>query len=348
MNHVIILQLSPPSLDLPDFWRRDQGRSHLEQYHPNRPGVVSFDSATGSIPSASSMEVELPGANLSENGLRTVPGRFLGIYTHGSSFISVPIAGFMEKKVRPCAACSTRVGVTDSLDADFESKLYYGTVFQSPGSDRDHQKSSNSEWLSNAVAEQGIQGLNIAFRTVFRAPGCLYGQRLDSFTFRALSHWHSEVAILAQQSTLRAVWLNTKQPPSGHVSPRGLPLGSVLSSPKPFSWCLYTTCARANNWRERHGWVLSHTLNKLLRPSAPVVEWTSDVTRLAGKTAITSGISPITRLQALLIYGSRTDEQEECSVKSALSKIEDIEEHVAWIHLLDADHTVPGFTVGFH
>jgi hypothetical protein len=45
--------------------------------------------------------------------------------------------------------------------------------------------------------------------------------------------------------------------------------------------------------------------------------------RLAGNPRSRRG-SPFTQLQAPLIYGFRTDEQEECSVKSALSKIEDI------------------------
>jgi hypothetical protein len=45
------------------------------------------------------------------------------------------------------------------------------------------------------------------------------------------------------------------------------------------------------------------------------------VWRLATKSTITSGISPITQLKALLIYGSRTDGRKERSVKGVLLEL---------------------------
>jgi hypothetical protein len=69
----------------------------------------------------------------------------------------------MKKKVRPCAACSkacsTRVGVPDSLDADSESKFHYGTVFHSLGSGGDHQKStSKSRYILMGGLKQAVNG----------------------------------------------------------------------------------------------------------------------------------------------------------------------------------------------
>ena len=44
---------------------------------------------------------------------------------------------------RSCAACSTLLGVSCSLDASSEKRTYYGTVLHTPGSNGDHQKSTS-------------------------------------------------------------------------------------------------------------------------------------------------------------------------------------------------------------